>query len=72
MFNFCKYFYFESGQTYYITLHHWLLWGMLLGKYNSYEHAVFCITVYVHRRIYSIKIIALPFPEEAWQGNKVD
>ena len=30
----------------------------------------FCITVYVHRLIYSIKMIALPFSEEAWQGDK--
>ena len=31
----------------------------------------FCIAVHVHRLIYSLKIIALPFPEEAWQGNKI-
>ena len=30
----------------------------------------FCITVYVDRLIYSIKMIALPFSEEAQQGNK--
>ena len=30
----------------------------------------FCITVYMHKLIYSIKMIALPFPEEAWQGDK--
>ena len=29
------------------------------------------ITVYVHRLIYSIKMIALPFSEEAWQGDKI-
>ena len=44
---------------------------MQLGKYSSYEHAVFCITVYVHRLIYSIKMIALLFSEEAWQGDKI-
>ena len=27
--------------------------------------------MYVHRLIYSIKMIALPFPEEAWQGDKI-
>jgi len=33
--------------------------------------AVFCVTVHVHRLIYSIRMIALPFPEEAWQGDKI-
>ena len=33
-------------------------------------NTVFYITVYVHRLIYSIKMIALPFSEEVWQGDK--
>ena len=46
-------------------------------KYNSYKRArmqffvCLLITVYVHRLIYSIKMIALPFSEEAWQGDKI-
>ena len=31
----------------------------------------FCITVYVHRLIYSVKMISLPFPQEARQGNEI-
>ena len=27
----------KGGQTYYITLHHRLPWGMYLGKYNNYS-----------------------------------
>ena len=27
--------------------------------------------MYLHRLTYSIKMIALPFPEEAWQGDKI-
>ena len=39
----------KDGQTYYITLHHRLLWGMNLESIAAiYEHAVFCITVYAH------------------------
>ena len=31
----------------------------------------FAFTVYVHRLIYSIKMIAVPFSEETWQGDKI-
>ena len=58
----------KGDQTYYITGCH--------GACNSESIAAmnmqfFCITVYVHRLTYSIKMINLPFPQEAWHGDKI-
>ena len=39
---------------------------------NTLFFFFFAFTVYVHRLIYSIKMIAVPFSEETWQaGDKI-